>query len=339
MRDKDRIHPENHGAYPALSDELEHVADKLERDPTMAKKKYGDFICDIASKAQHYKMTEAQAKAASKALKSRHEMEDVPDTGDRRVGISGEVLSLKTKRGYDGRGQLKMLLKTRMVDGRDVTCKLYGSVPSVLADRVAEGAKVSFTASIDKSGDDPKFGFFSNPRDAEFKRDRLEIENREDADVTSASGLIEDVRDTAGKCGHLAFSPDGDELICVGSHTRTSGEPHEYLPFDDVKKLLESADDATDVSLSHVQPFKEADRDYPAEACAWCGPDGMAQPEHIFDALGNPPWEYDPSAEAIHCGCCGEPVDHKGPGPVDVRCDGKCSGAGKKSHSIKGPPF
>lgn len=79
---------------------------------------------------------------------------------DRRY-VEGMVVSTKLVDSKYG-PQLKMLVEES--DGN----RLYGSVPSRLKVKVSKGAKVSFTARVKPSGDDPHFGFFSRPTNAEL---------------------------------------------------------------------------------------------------------------------------------------------------------------------------
>lgn len=90
--------------------------------------------------------------------------EPVPVTGA-RISVRGVVLSTKTKEGFmPGESVLKMLVKT------DAGYKLWGSAPSsLLPDGVyslLSGKTVEFSAKIERSKDDAKFGFFSRPTKA-----------------------------------------------------------------------------------------------------------------------------------------------------------------------------
>ena len=98
----------------------------------------------------------AAEKAAAKALELAN-AKPVPVV-EGRVLVKGEVISLKWQEGYYG-NVLKMLVKA---DGY----KLWGSVPSAIADEVERGAVVEFNASVKASDDDKSFGFFSRPSKA-----------------------------------------------------------------------------------------------------------------------------------------------------------------------------
>jgi hypothetical protein len=80
---------------------------------------------------------------------------DVPDTTE-RVTIEGTVLTLKTVE-TDFGSAVKMLIE------HESGFKLYGTVPSDLLCEGLKGSVVSFVARIQRSKDDPKFGFFSRP--------------------------------------------------------------------------------------------------------------------------------------------------------------------------------
>jgi hypothetical protein len=79
---------------------------------------------------------------------------------DRRY-VEGMVVSTKLIDSQYG-PQMKMLVEEP--DGN----RLYGSVPSRLKVKVSKGAKVGFTARIKPSDDDPHFGFFSRPTNAQL---------------------------------------------------------------------------------------------------------------------------------------------------------------------------
>ena len=68
------------------------------------------------------------------------------------------MISLKWQESLYG-NVLKMLVKA---DGY----KLWGSVPSAIADEVERGSVVEFAAKIQPSDDDKSFGFFSRPSKA-----------------------------------------------------------------------------------------------------------------------------------------------------------------------------
>lgn len=95
--------------------------------------------------------------------------EPVPVTAE-RIEIEGEVLTIKEQDGYmPGQSVLKMLVKTTR------GFKLWGSVPSILLNDICHdnagskslrGKKVAFSAKVERSKDDAKFGFFSRPTKA-----------------------------------------------------------------------------------------------------------------------------------------------------------------------------
>lgn len=92
----------------------------------------------------------------------------VPVT-DARVEVEGEVLTVKEQEGFTGGTVLKMLVKTAH------GFKLWGAVPAILADQFGgtneaapflRGKRVKFSAKLQRSDKDPKFGFFSRPTKA-----------------------------------------------------------------------------------------------------------------------------------------------------------------------------
>lgn len=110
-------------------------------------------------------------KAAREAQRAAEDAaaQPVPVTTE-RVEITGEVLTVKKQEGYmPGQSVLKMLVKT------DAGYKLWGSVPTILLNDVCHdnagngslrGKKVAFSAKVERSRDDAKFGFFSRPTKA-----------------------------------------------------------------------------------------------------------------------------------------------------------------------------
>lgn len=83
--------------------------------------------------------------------------EPVPQI-DARIDLEGTVLSLKDQEGFRGMMVTKMLV--RHVKGY----KLWGTMPTGLTAKI--GDKVAFTARVERSEKDAKFGFFSRPSKA-----------------------------------------------------------------------------------------------------------------------------------------------------------------------------
>ena len=126
---------------------------------------------DIARSMRAYigkagKLSEAQVKLLGNlsTRKQKREEQDaefttpVPET-DTRIAIKGTVASVKWVSTNFGETQ-KMLVLC------EAGYKLYGSVPSSIADKVARGATVAFTAKVQPSRDDKVFGFYSRPTKA-----------------------------------------------------------------------------------------------------------------------------------------------------------------------------
>jgi hypothetical protein len=81
------------------------------------------------------------------------------DCPEGRVMVKGEVVSTRVQDSDFG-SILKMLVKD------DTGYKVWGTVPSAL--NVERGSRVKFTATIEVSKDDPKFGFFKRPTQAQI---------------------------------------------------------------------------------------------------------------------------------------------------------------------------
>ncbi len=78
-----------------------------------------------------------------------------------RVEVVGYVQSLKWKDTDYGRS-LKMLVVS------DDGYRVYGSVPKSLVDELDKTDRIRFTATLEPSNDDEKFGFFKRPSKAEI---------------------------------------------------------------------------------------------------------------------------------------------------------------------------
>jgi len=131
-----------------------------------------EIVSDIVGKLIRYgSISDAQAAFISKLLK---QIEDAPaiaaarkaeaDAADPvpegRIAITGEVLTVKVMETRFG------LVQKMLVRASDGGYKLWGSVPSSIADDVQVGATVTFTATLQPSPDDAKFGFYSRPSKA-----------------------------------------------------------------------------------------------------------------------------------------------------------------------------
>lgn len=83
-----------------------------------------------------------------------------------RVTVTGTVISTKwvsngfRRSRWDPAETLKMLVKS------DTGFKVFGTAPSALLGAELKGARVTFSAMVEPSKDDPKFGFFKRPTSA-----------------------------------------------------------------------------------------------------------------------------------------------------------------------------
>lgn len=129
------------------------------------------IVSDIASRLGHYgELSERQVELVFKLAREvadRKTAEDaevkVAVVPGRRV-ITGTVLGTKVQDSVYG-SVTKMLV--RADDGQ----KLWGTVPSALfdgSDMPLRGRKVQFSGTVEASGKDPFFGFFSRPAKACF---------------------------------------------------------------------------------------------------------------------------------------------------------------------------
>ena len=133
-----------------------------------------EIVSDIVRKLVRYgSISDKQVAFISKLMK---QIEDAPaiaaarkaeaDAADPvpegRIAITGEVLTVKVMETRFG------LVQKMLVRASDGGYKLWGSVPSSISDDVQVGAEVTFTATLQPSADDAKFGFYSRPSKAEI---------------------------------------------------------------------------------------------------------------------------------------------------------------------------
>lgn len=80
-----------------------------------------------------------------------------------KITVTGKVVRVAWKNTGYGETQ-KMTVES--AEG----WKVYGTVPAAIADEVAEGVTVTFTAKVEQSDRDEAFGFYSRPTKAEVVR-------------------------------------------------------------------------------------------------------------------------------------------------------------------------
>jgi hypothetical protein len=103
---------------------------------------------------------ERDARKAELEAKWAAEAEIAAPVPTGRVAVKGKVLMTKTVDGYAYNTLVyKMLVKD------DSGFKVFGTVPSSIS-RVSKGDVVEFTATLEPSKDDPKFGFYKRPSKA-----------------------------------------------------------------------------------------------------------------------------------------------------------------------------
>lgn len=129
------------------------------------------FVSDVLYKAWSYELSEAQANAVVAAigrLVERAERDEAKASEaaanplpEGRYEIEGTIVSTKWQSSQYGE-TLKMLV---VLDNE--LHKVWGTVPSALWDDADKGARVRFTATVERSEDDPAFGFYKRPTKAE----------------------------------------------------------------------------------------------------------------------------------------------------------------------------
>ena len=108
------------------------------------------------------------AKKAEWAAKNAAENANAEAIVNGKQVITGEVITVKTQEGYYG-DTLKMLVRD------DRGFKVWGSVPRSLSNAAYEdrttvkGSRVTFSATVEASEDDNKFGFYKRPTKAKLE--------------------------------------------------------------------------------------------------------------------------------------------------------------------------
>lgn len=118
------------------------------------------FRADLASKLYRFgSLSDAQIAAVQKGLdRAKAEAEQKAAAGplaEGRYEIEGEVVSVKWVDSQYGSTR-KILVKL------DCGNKVFGTSPRALD--AGRGDRVTFTATVERSNDDPHFGFFSRPK-------------------------------------------------------------------------------------------------------------------------------------------------------------------------------
>ena len=128
----------------------------------------GNYVCfaylsnatdDVAEHVENALLGEIKAARAVEEAKRQAVLEAAEPCPTGKVEISGIVLTTKWQESMYG-STLKMLVQD------DRGFKVWGSVPSKLEN--VKGRSVSFSATVQPSEDDEKFGFFKRPTKATF---------------------------------------------------------------------------------------------------------------------------------------------------------------------------
>jgi hypothetical protein len=108
---------------------------------------------------------EREAQWQERKRQEREALANVAPLAEGRYRIEGEILSTRWQESAYG-SALKMLV--RLDDGN----KVWGTVPNhLLGGAELKGARVAFTAKVERSPDDEHFGFFKRPTGAELVPD------------------------------------------------------------------------------------------------------------------------------------------------------------------------
>lgn len=155
--------------YPEVYQTMAEVMDDVAgHGREHAIEKWGDFIVDVSSKCYNGPISSRQADSLARAVAGRlkylaKKAEDAENSSPCPDGVktrvAGEVLTVKWKSSMYGE-VLKMLVRD------DQGFKVWGTVPKAVRDGLEKGDRVEFVASLERSGDDEAFGFFSRPTQA-----------------------------------------------------------------------------------------------------------------------------------------------------------------------------
>lgn len=110
--------------------------------------KQQDFVRNLLNKIAERPAVEA---------KQQQEKELAADVPTGRITLEGVILTIKDQESNFG-------VVTKMLVKHATGYKVWGTMPGSLA--ADKGDTVRFTATLEKSNDDPKFGFFSRPTKA-----------------------------------------------------------------------------------------------------------------------------------------------------------------------------
>jgi len=147
-------YPQKKSGEPVRMVELSHA-------PSDVVSKVSDFLMGDIYARQRLAEEKEQAERDARDLAHRRG-EDVPSG---RQVIVGVILGMKWKESYYGK-TLKMLVQD------DRGFRVWGTVPSSLADDdVNREDRIEFTATVEQSPDDSKFGFFKRPTKARVLRE------------------------------------------------------------------------------------------------------------------------------------------------------------------------
>ena len=125
--------------------------------------KQSNFIRTLIDRIQRWPEIQAQREREKEAA------EDCPKG---KVEITGEIVSIKVKEGWGGYDRIVMTVK----DDRGFL--VWGTLPNNIPSD-SKGNRIKFSANVEPSDNDPKFGFFKRPTKAE------KIDEKDDTTTTN----------------------------------------------------------------------------------------------------------------------------------------------------------
>lgn len=128
------------------------------------------FLLDIRMKLRTFKhLTYRQWQAVESTLTREAAKSKAADVKAGRQVLRGTIVKYDSRSNPYVFNQVQHKMTVELADGG----RVWGTVPAALLDAVdyysdLEGREVVFTASVKPTPDDPKFGFFSRPTNAEL---------------------------------------------------------------------------------------------------------------------------------------------------------------------------
>jgi len=172
------------------------------------------FTADVARRILALKATDRQVEAFMRVISEldardaerQAAYDATPDIEEGRREITGVILSVKWDEYAYPKGAFKWLIQ--LPTGN----KVYGRVPEALVGNINKGDTVRFTATVERSNKDAKFGILKRPCNAEIiARAESEAEPEVTAVAEDPKPIEEGRQIIRGEVMHTWYSPSPDE--------------------------------------------------------------------------------------------------------------------------------